>query len=272
VTAAGAELLTIAGVSAGYRGRPVVHGLSVPPLRPGEILSLLGPNAAGKSTLLRALAGLLPARGTVRLGTLDLHALPLAERARFVGFMPQSPPQGVALTVLETVITALRVTPFDDAPEDAAAAAARALAVLERIGIAHLAMEGLDRLSGGQRQLASLAQALARGPRVLLLDEPTSALDLRYQLQVMKLVREVAAERGMIVVVVLHDLALAARWSDHVVVLSEGRVAACGTPAEAITPAMLAQVYGVTARVECPDGVMQIVVEDLLPEAARPSS
>ena len=142
--------------------------------------------------------------------------------------MPQTLPQRVALTVLEAVIAALRASPLADRDRPADERATRAVAVLERVGIADLALEPLDHLSGGQRQLASLAQAIVREPAVLLLDEPTSALDLRHQVVVMTLVREFAAE-GRIVIVVVHDLSLAARWADQVVVLEQGR--AVGPPA-----------------------------------------
>lgn len=258
------EQLGIAGLSTGYGRRNVVEGLDLAPIAPGTVVSLLGPNAAGKTTLLRALAGLQPAEGAVTLGTHNLLSLSLADHARLVTYMPQSLPQRVALTVLEAVIGAMRAS----APGGEVIAerdiADRALDVIERVGIGHLAMTELSHLSGGQRQLASLAQALVRRPRILLLDEPISALDLHYQLKVMKLVRELAHESAMIVVMVLHDLAIAARWSDRVVLLANGRLVADGTPAEAITAAALADVYKVAARVEiAPDG-LRIAIDDIL--------
>lgn len=257
--------LTITGLSAGYPRRPVVRDLTLPPFRPGEVISLIGPNAAGKSTLLRGLSGLLPVTGSVRLGDRELAGLPLTEQARSVAYMPQTLPQGVALSVLETVVGALRASPVDGVAPGDDEAAERAIEVLQRIGVGHLAMEGLDRLSGGQKQLAGLAQALVRTPRVLLLDEPTSALDLHYQLKVLKLVRAMAAERGMVVVMVLHDLQAAAQFSDRVVLLSGGRVAAVGAPHEAITPQTLAEVYQVRARVDlCERGALRVMVDDVI--------
>lgn len=259
------ERLEIAGLGAAYGGRPVIEGLSLPPFEPGTVTSLIGPNAAGKTTLLRALAGLHPARGSVRLGGRDLLALPLADHARFVTYMPQSLPQRVALSVLEGVAGALRASPVEGPALSDAALMARALEVIELVGIGHKALAGLDHLSGGQRQLASLAQALARSPRVLLLDEPISALDLYYQLRVMKLVRDLARERGMTVIMVLHDLAIAARWSDRVVVLAEGRVMADGPPAEAISGEVLAEVYKVRGRVEQDGADLRVAIDDILP-------
>lgn len=259
------DSLTIAGLTAGYGDREIVHGVNLPAIQPGQVVSLIGPNAAGKTTMLRALAGLHPARGSARLGQTELLALPLADHARYVTYMPQSLPQKVALTVLETVIGALRASPVDGANLSEQDILDRAMDVIERVGIAHLAMSGLDHLSGGQRQLASLAQALARGPRVLLLDEPISALDLHFQLRVMKLVRALAQERGMIVIMVLHDLAIAARWSDRIVVLSRGKVAAEGTPAEAVTSEVLAAVYRVSARLVSGSGDhFHIDIDDII--------
>ena len=263
--AAERQQLEIGDLAAGYSRRPVIEGLSLAAIEPGQVVSLIGPNAAGKTTLLRAIAGLHPARGSVRLGGRELLQLPLADRARLVTYMPQSLPQKVALSVLEGVIGALRVSPADGGALADDELLERALDVIERVGIGPLAMAGLDHLSGGQRQLASLAQALARTPRVLLLDEPISALDLHYQLRVMQLVRTLAREQGMIVVMVLHDLAIAARWSDRIVVLRNGTVAADGAPADAITEAVLAEVYRVRSRVEVDGADLHIRIDDILP-------
>ncbi|MDQ8023290.1 MAG: ABC transporter ATP-binding protein [Moraxellaceae bacterium] len=264
-TAVREDSLQVSHLSTGYSDRKVIQDLDLPVFRAGEVHSLVGPNAAGKSTLMRALAGLQKATGSVRLGGQELIGLSLAEHARRVTYMPQTLPQGVALSVLESLVAALRASAIGERSESHDAAERRAVAVLERVGILHLALEGLDHLSGGQRQLVSLAQALAREPRVLLLDEPISALDLHHQLRVMRLVHDLARERGMIVLMVLHDLQIAARWSDGIVMLSRGAVSATGKPAEAITPEALARVYGVQARVEhCSRGGLQIMVDDVV--------
>jgi len=259
--------LAISGLSTGYAGREVIGNLALPPMEPGQVVSLLGPNAAGKTTLLRALAGLQAARGSVRLGDRELLAMPLASHARYVTYMPQTLPQRVALSVLEAVIGAARASPVDGAADNRAQLVDQAMEVIERTGIGHLAMAGLDHLSGGQRQLASLAQALVRSPRVLLLDEPISALDLHYQLRVMKLIRALARERGMIIIMVLHDLTIAARWSDRVVVMARGAVAADGPPATAIDARVLADVYRVSAQVTPQGAGLHIDIEDILPLA-----
>ncbi|SIT83890.1 ABC transporter ATP-binding protein [Pontibaca methylaminivorans] len=259
------EDLRLSDLSVGYAKRRIIDGLSLAPIAPGSVVSLIGPNAAGKTTLLRAIAGLLPAGGALTLGERDLRAMVLADHARLVTYMPQNLPERVALTVLEGVVGALRASPIDGPPLSDEELLERALGVIERVGITPLAMTGLDRLSGGQRQLASLAQALVRSPRVLLLDEPISALDLHYQLRVMKLVHALARERGMIVLMVLHDLSIAARWSDRIIVLSKGRVAADGAPAEAITAPVLAEVYNVVGQVEAEESGLRITIKDILP-------
>jgi iron complex transport system ATP-binding protein len=260
----GSDRLEIRDLTTGYRRRQVIRGLTLPPLLPGEITALVGPNAAGKTTLLRAIAGLLPATGSLFFQGRDLLTAGRNDHAATVTYMPQALPQQVSLTVFESVLSAVVAAP-GPLVADRREAIARSASVLERLGIASLALSALDELSGGQRQLASLAQAMVRAPRILLLDEPTSALDLHHAFAVMRLVRELARERGMIVVVVLHDVALACRWADRLVLLANGGVVASGAPEEAITPETLAAVYGVSARVErCSRGRLQISVDDVL--------
>lgn len=251
--------LHIANLSARLGRRPVLHDLTVPHLARGELTVLAGPNAAGKSTLLRAIAQLIPSRGTLTFDTRPLATLPMAERARLIGFMPQTLPSGASLLVLESVLTALRANGL--APD----AEHRAMAVLTRLGIHPLALAPLANLSGGQRQMVALAQAIIRDPQLLLLDEPTSALDLAHQHRLLAEVRRLTRE-GRTTVVVLHDLALAAQWADRIILLQNGRLHSHGTPAQTLTRDMLAEVYGVAARVEtCTLGRLQIMVDRPLP-------
>ncbi|MDQ0511457.1 ABC transporter ATP-binding protein [Ancylobacter amanitiformis] len=260
-----APMLTIEGLSVFYGRRAILENLSVPALTGGSVTALIGPNGAGKTTLLRALAGLVPAAGSIRLDDVELTRLTIAGHARFVTYMPQALPQRVALTVFEATLSALmssREGGLSAGGLSSGEAQARALRTLERLGIGDLAMRGLDELSGGQRQLASLAQSIVREPTVLLLDEPTSALDIHHQMRVMQLVEELARERAIIVVIVLHDIAQAARFARRIVVLEQGRIAADGSPGEAITPETLARVYRVEARVEhCARGFLQVIVD-----------
>lgn len=255
------EGLSIRDLRAGYSRREVITGLTVSPLKRGSMTALVGPNAAGKTTLLRSLAGLVRAQGSVMLDGRELIGLSAAEHARYVTYMPQTLPQRVALTVHEAMLAALHAS-GGMAPAEARS---RSLETLEMLGILPLAMRGLDELSGGQRQLASLAQAIVRNPRVLLLDEPTSALDLAHQHRVMRTVDTLTRARGMVTVAVVHDIALACRWCERIVVLAEGGLAADGLAAEAVTPEMLARVYCVSARVErCSQGTLQVIIDDVL--------
>ena len=258
--------LGITNYSVGYPGRQVISDLSLPRIDGGCLTALVGPNAAGKTTLLRSLAGLIRAKGSIEIDGKPLHQLSAAAYAAHVTYMPQTLPQRVGLTVLEAVRAALHSAPAQSASN--ADMRRRGFATLERLGIGDLALSPLDQLSGGQRQLASLAQAIAREPAALLLDEPTSALDLKHQLRVMKVVQDLSCERGMVTILVLHDIALAARWCKRIIVLANGRIAADGTAVEAITPAIFAKVYGVSARIErCSQGHVQIMVDDLLENA-----
>ncbi|SLM62107.1 MULTISPECIES: ABC transporter ATP-binding protein [Dickeya] len=254
--------LSIAGFSAGYPKRRVISQLSVPLLPRGKITVLLGPNGSGKSTLLRALAGLGQAQGDLLLDDDNLMQLPFAKRAEKVVYLPQSLPAGVHLHVLESIIVAQRASGahHHDSEQDV-------MTLLRQLGIEHLAMSYLDQLSGGQKQLVGLAQSLIRQPSLLLLDEPLSALDLNYQFHVMDLVRQETRKRNIVTVVVVHDINIALRHGDHVLMLKDGRLIADGEPAEVISEQSLAQVYGVRGRIErCSRGIPQVMIDGLVAE------
>ena len=246
-------MIELRKISAGYRGEPVLRDVDLV-FPAGCVTVLLGPNGCGKSTLLRALAGLSKAQGEMMLGGKNLSALSLAERAANVVVLPQALPQGVHLHVLESIHVAQRALGKRDDEQ--------VLAILEQLGIAHLALHFLDQLSGGQRQLVGLAQSLIRRPELLLLDEPLSALDLNYQFHVMNLVRRETRLRNMVTVVVVHDINIALRHCEHVLMLKAGKRVASGEPEKVITTESLAEVYNVQARVErCSQGRAQVVLD-----------
>ncbi|HCW18125.1 MULTISPECIES: ABC transporter ATP-binding protein [Achromobacter] len=255
-------VLDIHGLTAGYGRGDVLHALSIPALAAGQVTALLGPNGSGKSTLLKALAGLVRARdGSVLLDGHDMTRLGVGERARHMVYLPQSLPAAVHLRVFESVLVAANAS-RDGLPAGAGMADIERL--LDRLGIGHLALHYLDALSGGQKQLVGLAQALIRHPRVLLLDEPLSALDLNYQFHVMRLLKQETREHGLISVIVLHDLNVALQHADRAVMIQAGRLHAEGAPADVITPASLAAVYGVQGRVEaCSRGRRQVLIDGL---------
>lgn len=262
--------LEIAGLHVDRGKRAVIRGLDLPPFAAGEFAVIAGPNAAGKSTLLRAIAGLLPSRGRLTLDGADLHRMPRAERARRVGFMPQSFDSRSGLSVLDGLLVAMNAGGgLAGGAGSGPRAAERALSVLRRFGLEALALRPMTVLSGGQRQAVALAQAMVRDPALLLLDEPTSALDLGRQFHLLSEARALARE-GRIVIAVLHDLGQAAQWADRMVLLDEGALMASGPPETVVTPERLARVYGVAARVErCTEGRLQVMVDGPAQEAGH---
>ncbi len=238
-------------------GRPVLEGVSLS-FQAGLVTALVGPNGAGKSSLLSCLAGLRhPDRGVIRLAERDLFALSHRERARRIGFLPQSPEIAWAVDV-ETLV-GLGRTPHGGARglsvEDHQAIN-HALETTEMIEFAH---RDVNTLSGGERGRALIARVLAGEPEWLLADEPLSGLDPGHQLDALALLRDFARDDRRGVVMTLHDLALAARVADRVVVLAQGRVLADAAPREALTPDVLGLAYGVEARWS--DGVAGPVIE-----------
>jgi iron complex transport system ATP-binding protein len=239
--------LCIDGLVARYGSRVVLDRLSLAPVGPGTMVGLLGPNGVGKSTLLRALARLAAAHGHAAFDGFDLLRGSRREHTQQVGYLPQTLPQPSSLLVYEAVRSALRATcaGLSDAARDL-----RLQQVFERLRLQALAMSPLDRLSGGQRQMVGLAQVLVRETPLLLLDEPTSALDLRWQLLALEAVGDAARRRGAVVLVALHDLNLASRFCDRLVLLGTDGLVADGTPADVLTPPHLRRAYRVDARVE----------------------
>ena len=219
----------------------------------GNLIGLVGPNGAGKSTLVRAVAGLLPlSEGRVLLDGADVHALPRREAARRISYLPQGDTVHWPLSV-ENIVRLGR-TPYQagfarTTPGDAAAVA-RAMA---RTGVAAMADRDVTRLSGGERARVLLARALAVEAPVLLADEPMGALDPSYSLTIMELLRAEAA-RGTLVIVVLHDLVLASRFCDRLIVLVNGRLVGDGAPMDVLGNAEIRRFYGVTGHYGHHDG------------------
>lgn len=214
----------------------VIAGLDAA-LRPGTITAILGPNGAGKSSLLMGLAGLLePAAGRVLLGGQSLAALPPRLRAQAIGYLPQTPE--IAWDVSVRNLVALGRLPWGDE------GAGQIEAALAALGLEPLARRPASRLSGGERARVLLARVLAGTPQWILADEPLAALDLAHQLSLITHLKSCAAA-GQGVVVVLHDLALAMNHADRVLVLDQGKLIADGAPASALTPEVIAAVWGV---------------------------
>ncbi|MEX5296577.1 ABC transporter ATP-binding protein [Kocuria sp. CPCC 205268] len=232
----------------GYDGRPVVEHLSLA-VPDGRVTTVIGPNGCGKSTLLRGLARLLRPLG----GTVTLDGEPLARQstrriAQRLAVLPQGPTAPEGLTVADLVSRGRHprqrwYQQFSHADEDAVRRA------LEATGIAELADTPVDELSGGQRQRAWISMTLVQDTGIVLLDEPTTYLDLAHQVEILELVHGLNQDLGRTVVMVLHDISLAARFSDHIVAMNAGRVVAQGTPAEVVTADLLAEVFGLRAHI-----------------------
>ncbi|SDN99818.1 ABC transporter ATP-binding protein [Geodermatophilus sp. DSM 45219] len=250
---AGTVRLAAESVSLAYDDRVVVRDLDLQ-LTDGSFTAIVGPNGCGKSTLLRALGRLLrPVGGQVLLDGHAIQRTPTRDVARVLGLLPQTPVAPEGLTVGDLVARGrhphqswLRQWSRDDE-----AAVAEALTWTD---MADLADRPVDELSGGQRQRAWISMALAQGTDLLLLDEPTTYLDLSHQIDVLELVARLHAERGRTVVVVLHDLNLAARYAQRLVAMDDGRLVASGAPEEVLTEQLLADVFDLEARV-VPDPV-----------------
>jgi iron complex transport system ATP-binding protein len=230
-----------------YDGPAIIDSMDLQ-IPAGKITALVGPNGCGKSTLLRGLARLLvPRAGAVLLDGRAIHTLPTKELARQLGILPQGPVAPEGLTVRELVAQGRYphqswYQQWSDADERATGAA------LTKTGMAALAERPVDALSGGQRQRAWIAMTLAQQTRVLLLDEPTTYLDMSHQLEVMHLLRDLNAD-GATIVLVVHDLNLAARYAHHMVAIANGAIAGAGAPADVMTESLLRDVFGVKADI-----------------------
>jgi len=238
-------LLSAENLSASLGSRKVLHEISLS-LSSGHLVALVGPNGAGKTTLLRALAGLIPSSGTIRIGGEALSSLPLRERAKRFAYLPQGHLVHWPLPARDIVALGRyphgATDPARLSPKDIDAV----VRAMQAVDVTEFADRRVTELSGGERSRVALARVLAVEAPVILADEPTASLDPRHQIDVMQNLRDVA-DKGVLVIVVTHDLGLAARFADHVLVLSEGRLASQGAPAEALSDQVMADVFRISA-------------------------
>ncbi|THJ65460.1 ABC transporter ATP-binding protein [Arthrobacter echini] len=247
-------MISGSAISFAYGSRTVLDSVDVS-VRHGEVLGLVGPNGSGKTTLLRTLYGsLVPTTGTVYLDASTLQELTARQVAQTVSVVVQETPGDLPLLVSDMVLlgrTPYRRTSGRSAESDEEIAAD----ALERVGMLASATKGFDELSGGERQRVLIARALAQQTTHLLLDEPTNHLDVRYQHEVLDLVRSLARSSNHAVAVILHDLNLAATYCDRLLLLDHGRVVAAGTPSEVLVKEHLEPVYHIDVRrLELDDG------------------
>lgn len=235
-------------------------------IAPGEILGVVGPNSAGKTTLIRVLTKVLePAAGEIFLEGKLLQTLTRWELARQVAVVPQETPPFPHSVEQLVLMGRYPHAPgrFFERPEDLAVARE----AMATTGVLDLAPVALESLSGGERQRAILARALAQEPRLLILDEPTAHLDLRYQAEVAGLLRSLNRERGMTILLVSHDLNLAAELSDRLLLLADGRIARLGPPEQVLEESVLAAVYGCPVSIEKSPGSGRLMVQVAWPES-----
>lgn len=240
--------LVAENLAVGYGERTVIEGLDfrVPD---GKITTILGPNACGKSTLLRSLSRLLtPKAGQVLLDGKRVHSMPAKALARTLGLLPQTPLAPEGITVADLVGRGRQphqgVFSRWSHADDLAVAEA-----LEVTATSELSERAVDELSGGQRQRVWIAMALAQQTDVLLLDEPTTFLDVSHQVEVLDLLTDLNRSRGTTIVMVLHDLNLAARYADYLVAMRQGSIQAQGSPGEILTEQVVASVFGLASKV-----------------------
>ena len=239
-------MIRIENLTLSYGKRTILDEISLA-VDKGECVGLLGANGAGKSTLLKCLARLAtPDRGRIEVAGKAVDAYPRRAYARHVAYVPQHIPDDVALSVVDLV--QLGRTPhlrgaLGEQDRD------RVIAALERVNMSHHAFSEVATLSGGERQRVAIARALVQEPQILLLDEPTSALDLKYQMETMALIRMLATETDMTIIIAVHDLSLAARYCSRLALLAEGRIRALGSWQHVLSPNHIHHAYQVEALV-----------------------
>ncbi|WP_229808510.1 ABC transporter ATP-binding protein [Actinomadura livida] len=239
--------MLVQGLDVALGGRRVLKGVSLD-VPAGSWTAVIGPNGAGKSTLLRAVLGLVPSKGEVTVAGVDLGKLKPRQRARMIAYTPQSPNLPVGMTVFD--YTLLGRSPYiPHLGREGARDRAVTAEVLDRLDLTAFAARRLGHLSGGERQRVVLARALAQQTPVLLLDEPTAALDIGHQQQVMELIDRLRLSDELTVVTTIHDLTLAGQYADRLVLISGGRVAVAGEPAQVLTRSAVEEHFDARVRV-----------------------
>jgi len=237
-------MLSFCSVSVNYGEVEILHELSLT-VEEGEVVSLIGPNGAGKTTLIRAISGVLPLRsGSVKVDDQDLATISIAERARLLAVVPQARRLPAEYSVQEAVL--MGRTPYLGwLGNPSKCDYEKTRWAIDRTQISDFTERRVGELSGGEQQLVLVARALAQDSRVVLLDEPTAHLDLRHQATILDLVRDLAREHGLAVLMSLHDLNLVSLYSDRIALLNDGQILAFGSPQEVLIPQYLSDVYQV---------------------------
>lgn len=247
-----------------YSSVPVLKDITLD-LDGCKLVSILGPNGVGKSTLIHCINKILtPTGGTVLLDDKDVKDISLKEMAKEVGYVPYMSNDTFPLTVVDTVLMGRHPhSSWGSLNEDLDIV----YDTLRSLGISHLSMRMFNELSAGQHQKVVLARGLVQEPKILLLDEPTSNLDVRHQMEVTKMLHRLAGEKNILIIMISHDINIAAKYSDLVIMMHDGSIYSAGTPLEVITPDNLSTVYGVRSEVIRDDDRPHVILKDAIPMA-----
>jgi len=254
--------LKIDGIDFSYTSTPVLHDVSLE-LEGPRFVSILGPNGVGKSTLIHCINKILtPTKGSVFIDGKDVKETTIKDLAKEVGYVPYSANDTFPLSVVDTVLMGRHPhSKWKSLDSDLDLV----YETLKRLGIEHLAMRSFSELSAGQHQKVMLARGLVQEPKILLLDEPTSNLDVRHQLDVTKMLKSLAYDKNMLVIMISHDINIAAKYADEIIMLNDGTIYAVGTPQEVITEDNLRVVYGVKSKIIDDDGAPHVILKDAIP-------
>jgi len=237
--------LKIRDVEFSYASARILKNISME-LAPSEMAAVCGPNGVGKSTLIKCINRILKPHGSIELEGRELRNMSMMQIARRVGYVPQNLTSVFSMTVFEMTLLGRRPhLGWRSSQTDKE----KVIEILELMEIEDLALRDFNELSGGQRQKVIICRALAQEPEILLLDEPTSSLDLRHQLEVMEIIRGLVVEKSLSVIMAVHDLNLASRYADKIIMMKDGRIHSAGDSVSVLTPPNILSVYGVVAAV-----------------------
>ena len=261
--------LKIDNVEFSYSSTPVLRDITLEMDGPGFI-SIMGPNGVGKSTLIHCINKILsPTSGSVFIDGKNVKEISLKEMAKEVGYVPYSSNDTFPLTVVDTVLMGRHPhSTWGSLDKDLDAV----YDVLDLLNITDLAMRSFNELSAGQHQKVMLARGLVQEPKILLLDEPTSNLDIKHQLDVTRILKELAVEKNILVIMISHDINIAAKYADKVIMMFEGTICAVGTPSEVITEENLQKVYGVNSKVIDDEGRPHVILRNAIDTTSAKNS